>query len=110
MLHDNPLVVNQTTIQSRHITELREAINSLRSHLNKPAYSWVTAAAPGDLIKADPIVEMRTALDDALGPPSPAYTGGLAQGQPILKAHIQELRTMKVMPPRGILRALNEGN
>jgi len=52
----------------------------------------VTAAQPGDLIKADPIVEMRTALDQAIGPPSGGYTAGLAQGQPILAAHIQELR------------------
>jgi RHS repeat-associated protein len=37
-------------------------------------------------------VEMRTALDQALGAPSPAYAAGLAFGQPIKKDHIQELR------------------
>jgi len=28
-LHDNPLVVGETTVQSRHITELRDAINGV---------------------------------------------------------------------------------
>ena len=35
---------------------------------------------------------MRTALNEALGPPSPAYADGLALYQPILAVHIQELR------------------
>jgi RHS repeat protein len=40
---------------------------------------------------------MRTALDQALGqPPSPGYSSGLAQGQPILAIHIQELRNRVV--------------
>src|SRR5204863_6889731 len=91
-LHDNPLQVGATTVQSRHITELREAINALRLHLNKSQYSWTTSAQPGDWIRPEPIVEMRVALDEALGPPSPAYTGGLDHNQPILAAHIQELR------------------
>jgi hypothetical protein len=30
VLHDNPLVVNETTVQARHVTELRDAINALR--------------------------------------------------------------------------------
>jgi len=44
------------------------------------------------LIKADPILEMRTALDQAIGPPSGGYSVGLAQRQLILAIHIQELR------------------
>lgn len=92
-LHDNPLVARETTVQSRHITELRDAINSLRTHLSLSNYSWqYQAVAVGDLIKADPILEMRTALDQALGAPSPAYSTGLAQGQPVKAVHIQELR------------------
>jgi RHS repeat-associated protein len=92
VLHDNPLLVGATTVQSRHITELRAAIDALRTHVSLSAYQWQTSAAPGDLIKADPILEMRTALDQALGAPSPAYSAGLAQGQPIKAIHIQELR------------------
>ena len=97
VLHDNPLIVGETTVQSRRITELREAINSLRTHLGMSAYTWQTSAAVGDWIKADPILEMRTALDQALGaPPSPGYAAGLAQGQPIKAIHIQELRNRVV--------------
>jgi hypothetical protein len=61
VLNDNPLVVNQTTVQARHITELRDAINALRLHLGMSAYSWQTSATTSDLIIAGPIVEMRTA-------------------------------------------------
>jgi RHS repeat-associated protein len=79
-------------VRSLHITELRSAIDSLRSHLGLSAYSWQTNASVGAPIKADPIVEMRTALDQALGAPSGGYTPGLMQGQPVKAVHIQELR------------------
>ena len=75
-----------------HITELRSAIDSVRSHSGRSVYSWQTAAAPGDWIRPEPILEMRIALDEALGPPSPAYAEGLDHNLPILAAHIQELR------------------
>jgi hypothetical protein len=89
---NNPLLVGQTTVQALHITQLRSAINDLRSHMSLAAYSWQTSATTNDWINAGPILEMRTALDQALGAPSPAYAAGLAQGQPILAIHIQELR------------------
>ena len=90
---DDPLQVGQTPIKSIHITQLRTAINDLRARRGYGPYVWNTAAQPGDLIKADPILEMRIALDGALGPPpSPGYARGLAYGQPILAVHIQELR------------------
>src|SRR5713226_4392220 len=91
-LNDNPLSVGQTTIQARHITELRDAINSLRSHLGMSAYSWQYSATTSDYITANPLVEMRTALDQALGGPSGGYSSGLAQYQPVSAIHIQELR------------------
>jgi RHS repeat-associated protein len=62
------------------------------------AYSWQQPTATGGVVQsggfisADPIIEMRTALDQALGAPSPAYATGLAQGQPVRTIHIQELR------------------
>jgi RHS repeat-associated protein len=92
VIHDNPLVAGETTVQARHITELRDAIDALRSHLGLAAYSWQTPAVAGGLIKADPILEMRTALDQALGAPSGGYSPNLAQGQPVKAIHIQELR------------------
>jgi RHS repeat-associated protein len=92
VLNDNPLVLAQTTVQARHITELRDAINALRSHLSLSAYSWQYSVTTNDWITASPILEMRTALDQALGAPSGGYAAGLAQGQPIKAIHIQELR------------------
>src|SRR5882672_2432541 len=91
-LHDNPLIVNETTVQARHITELRDAISALRSHLNMSAYSWQYSVTTSDWITTNPVLEMRTALDQALGAPSGGYAAGLAQGFPIKAIHIQELR------------------
>src|SRR5713226_7146122 len=91
-LNDNPLSVGQTTVQARHITELRDAINALRSHMNLSTYSWQYSATTNDYISANPILEMRTALDQALGAPSGGYSSGLSQGQPVKAIHIQELR------------------
>jgi len=90
--HDNPIQVGVTTVQALHITELRTAINSLRSHLGASAYSWTTSATTNDYINASPIIETRTALDQILGAPSGGYALGLASGQPIKAIHIQELR------------------
>jgi RHS repeat-associated protein len=92
VLNDNPLVAAQTTVQARHITELRDAINALRSHMSLPAYSWQYSVTTNDWITASPILEMRTALDQALGAPSGGYAAGLVQGQLIKAIHIQELR------------------
>jgi RHS repeat-associated protein len=91
-LHDNPLVVGETTVQARHITELRDAINGLRSHLGFAAYSWQTSATTNSLLSADPILEMRTALDQALGQPPNGYSAGLTINQLVRAVHIQELR------------------
>jgi RHS repeat-associated protein len=85
-------------IKALHLTELRTAINLLRARLGMSNYPWQQPSATGGAIQiggpvtAAPIVEMRIALDQALGAPSPAYAGGLAQYQPILAVHVQELR------------------
>jgi RHS repeat-associated protein len=55
-------------------------------------FSWQTHATTSDWITADPVLEMRTALDQALGAPPSGYAVGLAQNQPIKAVHIQELR------------------
>src|SRR5207245_2522472 len=65
-------------------------INALRAHYNLAAYSWQYSATTNDYVSANPILEMRTALDQALGAGN--YAVGLAQGQPVKAIHIQELR------------------
>jgi RHS repeat-associated protein len=90
---DDPLVAGTTVIKALHITELRDAINSLRQQRGLSAYLWQYSVTTNDWITANPIIEMRTALDQALGPPpSPGYATGLAQDQLVLAIHIQELR------------------
>lgn len=101
LIDDNPLNPPgqpKTDVKAIHITQLRAAINALRSHYNLPNYQWQKPTVSGGvinntvLISWEPINEMRTALNEALGAPSNGYTAGLASNQPILAAHIQELR------------------
>jgi RHS repeat-associated protein len=91
-LHDNPLVASETMVQARHITELQDGIDALRSHLNMSPYLWQYSVAINDWITINPIIEMRTVLDLTLGAPSGGYSAGLAQDEPIMAIHIQELR------------------
>jgi RHS repeat-associated protein len=86
---NNPLVAG-VEVKVVHITELRAAIDALRVQRGLSAYSWTEAITTNTFIKAAHILEMRTALDQALGAGS--YSAGLASGQPILAIHIQELR------------------
>lgn len=93
--YENPLNPNhseKTPIRSRHITELRDAIDALRAHKGLPGYGWLAPAGVHDPVTIDPITEMRAALNEALGAPMGGYSAGLAQWQPILAIHIQELR------------------
>jgi RHS repeat-associated protein len=71
---------------------LRSAIDALRAHKGLPGYGWQAAAGVGDPVTINPITEMRAALNEALGAPSGGYSAGLAQWQPILAVHLQELR------------------
>src|SRR5947207_1443167 len=101
-IDDNPLKdpnnPESFKIKAIHLTQLRTAINALRSHYNLPAYQWQKPTTSSGainssvLISADPISEMRTALDQAIGPPPTSYSDGLVQGQAVKAIHIQELR------------------
>jgi RHS repeat-associated protein len=99
----NPHFPGETTIQARHITELRTAINALRTHMGRSNYIWVNSATTNDWISANPILEMRTALDLALGEPAGGYSPGLARELPVKAIHIQELRDR-------VLNAWNNGS
>lgn len=94
----NPLGQPKTDIKALHITELRYWINALRNRRGYGNYSWVKPTASGGainssvLISWEPIDEMRTALNEALGAPAGGYAQGLGPGENIQAAHIQELR------------------
>ncbi len=56
-----------TTIKAAHITELRTAINAVRSLAGQSAGSWThSGLAAGDLIYADDVRDLRSRLNDAL--------------------------------------------
>jgi hypothetical protein len=81
-----------------HPKSLGTIKNALRSHSNWPNYQWVKPTASQGAINSsvsvswEPIDEMRTALNEALGPPANGYAADLGLNQPILAVHIQELR------------------
>jgi lysophospholipase L1-like esterase len=96
---DNPLQPGVTPIKVVHLTELRGAIDSLRSRYGVPAMTWTDATlSPGVTpARAVHLAELRTALDDvyaaALRTP-PVYTNSppSAGVTVITAAHVNELR------------------
>lgn len=70
---DNPLnPPNSPPTQMKlvHLTELREAVNSLRSHAGLPAFNYTVDPNPQQnvtTVKADHIRQLRTALEGARG-------------------------------------------
>ena len=96
---DDPLVAGSTKIKAVHITELRDAINQLRTRAGLSAATWTDAqlTAGSTAITAVHITEMRARLDEArtaLGLSNPTYTDPtLTVGSTSIKAiHLQELR------------------
>jgi RHS repeat-associated protein len=96
---DDPLVAGVTPIKALHITELRDAINQLRSRAGLQAATWTDNPLTGGVtgIKAAHVTELRARLNEArtaLGLSNPVYTDPTltAGGTTIKAAHIQELR------------------
>lgn len=96
---DNPLSPQVTRVKAVHITELRNAINTLRSQAGLAVFTFTdpTLTTGTTPVKAVHITELRTALDavyDALGRARPIYTDATLVGGSTVKAvHISELRT-----------------
>jgi hypothetical protein len=96
---DNPLTAGTTNIRRVHITELRQAIEALRTRYTLGTFAWtdaslVTGVTP---VKAAHLTELRTALNAvyaATGPPPPAYTHATITGGTtvITAVDIAELR------------------
>ncbi len=97
---DDPLTSQVTPIKAVHITELREAINSLRSNNGLAAFSFTdpTLTAGVTQIRSLHLTELSTALDevyDALGQTQPTYTDQtITSGTTVVKkSHIDEIRS-----------------
>jgi len=96
---DDPL--NATPIKAAHLTELRTAVNAVRSLAGLSAASWTNPTLTPQVtqISADDVRDLRTKLDEALtalGIQTSAYTDAtLLTGQygtQVKRIHIAELR------------------
>jgi chitodextrinase len=95
---DDTITVASTVIKANHVTELRTAVNALRTAAGLGSATWTNSPLSGAWIKAVDISELRTALGNAiniLGLTAPNYTDSTLIGTPtnatIKKSHIEEL-------------------
>ena len=96
---DDPLTSQVTSVKAVHITELRQAINTLRSRnvLTPFNFTDLTLTPRVTPIQAIHITELRTALNgvyDALVQQRPTYTDSpITSGTTVIKkAHIEQIR------------------
>lgn len=92
---DDPLTAGTTAIKAQHLTELRQAVNAVRTLAGLPAASWTDASPQGVIIKAAHVQEMRTNLDQALGVLGVSvqpYTDPALAGVGVKRVHVEELR------------------
>lgn len=94
---DDPLNIGTTPVKAQHVTELRDAVNAVRTSAGLAPATWTDPTLPGIVIKTVHVQELRTRLDEALvglGLPTPSYTDPtLAPGVTVIKAaHVEELR------------------
>lgn len=96
---DDPITAQSTAIKAAHITELRQAINTLRSNNSLSSFSYTdsTLTAATTQVKAVHITDLRSALNGvytAKGLTQPTYTDPtITAGQTTAKkAHIAEIR------------------
>jgi len=97
---DDPLTLQVTPIKALHITELRQAINTLRLNNGRSAFAYTDSTLIAGVTQAREvhITELRTALNavyDALGRTRPTYTDStIVAGQTVVKkVHIEEIRS-----------------
>lgn len=98
---DDPTGVNVTKVKVAHITELRTAVNAVRTLAGKPGAQWINQAlnATVTFISADDVRDLRANLDEALlalGIQTSNYDdqtlAGAPNGTVIKKVHITQLR------------------
>jgi hypothetical protein len=97
---DDPLTSQITLMKTVHITELRQAINTLRSRNGLSAFAFTDPTPNAGVTPIRPvhITEMRAALNgvfDALGRTRSTFTDPtIVAGQTVIKkAHIEDIRT-----------------
>jgi hypothetical protein len=93
---DNPIQARLQSIKALHITELRGAVNAVRTLARLAPASFSPAPQRGSVMTAVHINELRTALQpafSALTLAQPVYADpALASGSVINAVHVQQLR------------------
>jgi len=99
MFTDDPISVGVTTVKAQHVTELRNAVNAVRSLAGLSAASWTDSDVTGVLIKAIHVQELRDRLNEALtalGISASSFTDSTLQtganGTLVKAVHFAELR------------------
>ncbi len=95
---DDPLVTGGTVIKSVHLTEVRQAVNAMRSAAGLSTSSFADTVLAGVAVKSVHLNEIRTSLTQAraaLGLTTTPFTDpSLLPGVTTAKAiHVQELRS-----------------
>jgi len=91
---DDPLMPG-TFAKASHLSQLRAAVNAVRSLAGLSAFVFSDPAVPGVVIRANHITELRTSVDAAwiaLGLATSPYTDSSLTGAAIKAIHVQELR------------------
>ena len=99
MFTDDPLTAGATTLKAAHISELRTAVDAVRTSAGLGGATWTDTSLSGVVAKAVHITELRSNLGAALselGITAPTYTDSTltAEATVIKKAHIAELRAV----------------
>ena len=96
---DDLLIIGVTPARAQHVTELRQAVDTMRAVAGLGPVQWTDPILMpfGTAIRWMHIQELRTYLDDATGrlgyPAGPAYSDPtLSAGSVIKRIHIEELR------------------
>jgi hypothetical protein len=93
---DEPLVAQSTVVKLVHVTELQQAVNTVRQNRGLPTITF-TAPTSGATIARAHVVALRDAIDgiyDALSRTRPQYTDPdiTVQSTAVKAAHLMELR------------------
>ncbi|HYI11952.1 MAG TPA: IPT/TIG domain-containing protein [Thermoanaerobaculia bacterium] len=86
---DDPLAATSTPIKITHLSQLRTAVNAVRTIAALGAFSFTDTVAAGLSVKALHLTQLRTALDAArtiLALPAATYTNTLTAGTTKVKA------------------------
>jgi hypothetical protein len=93
---DDPIVAGVTTAKAVHITQLRTAVDAVRTLAGLSAGTYAETITGGiTTIKASHILELRSALDPArtiLGIGAVSYTNATLSGVQIKAVHMNDLR------------------